>query len=179
MFVAPWFCSDRDGEMVHGEKLTIAITAPNVPMADRRFNIAVDLATSERFMIVSLVRAVADQRQPFSDGSADLVRWRSNCRCRERFDCCRNVVTELTADGLKFLIGLGTDLTSPPRSRRTFCRPCLDWSERRPHLAGRVGASLANLAFERDRIRRRPQGRSVEITGHGIAAFRTLFDARI
>jgi hypothetical protein len=46
-------------------------------------------------------------------------------------------------------------------------------------LAGRVGASLANLAFERDRIRRRPQGRSVEITGHGIAAFRTLFDARI
>jgi len=49
--------------MVHGEKLMIAITAPNVPMADRRFNIAVDLATSERFMIVSLVRAVADQRQ--------------------------------------------------------------------------------------------------------------------
>ena len=39
--------------MVHGEKLMIAITAPNVPMADRRFNIAVDLATSERFMIVS------------------------------------------------------------------------------------------------------------------------------
>jgi hypothetical protein len=98
MFVAPWFCSDRDGEMVHGEKLMIAITAPNVPMADRRFNIAVDLATSERFMIVSLVRAVADQRQPFSDGSADLVRWRSNCRCRERSDCRRNVVTELRTD---------------------------------------------------------------------------------
>ena len=52
--------------MVHGEKLMIAITAPNVPMADRRFNIAVHLATSERFMIVSLVRAVAEQRQPLA-----------------------------------------------------------------------------------------------------------------
>jgi hypothetical protein len=61
MFMTPWFCSDRDGEMVHGEKLTIAMTAPNVPMADRRLNIPV---TSERFMIVSMVRAVVDQREP-------------------------------------------------------------------------------------------------------------------
>ena len=86
---------------------------------------------------------------------------------------------ELTAEGSKFLAGLGIDLGSPSRSRRAFCRPCLDWSERRPHLAGRVGASIANLAFERDWIRRRPQGRSVEITEDGIAAFRNLFDARI
>ena len=86
---------------------------------------------------------------------------------------------ELTADGSEFLAGLGIDLASPARSRRAFCRPCLDWSERRPHLAGRVGASIANLAFERDWIRRRPQGRSVEITTNGIAAFRILFDARI
>jgi DNA-binding transcriptional ArsR family regulator len=86
---------------------------------------------------------------------------------------------ELTSEGLKFLTGLGVDLTSPRHSRRAFCRPCLDWSERRPHLAGRVGASLANLAFERDWIRRRPQGRSVEITESGSAAFKTLFDAQI
>ena len=86
---------------------------------------------------------------------------------------------ELTAQGSTFLAGLGIDLDSPGRSRRAFCRPCLDWSERRPHLAGRVGASIANLAFARDWIRRRPQGRSVEITEDGIAAFRTLFDARI
>jgi hypothetical protein len=41
MLIAPWFCSDRDGEMANGEKLTIAITAPNVPMTDRRLNISV------------------------------------------------------------------------------------------------------------------------------------------
>jgi DNA-binding transcriptional ArsR family regulator len=86
---------------------------------------------------------------------------------------------ELTDEGLGFLSGLGADLTSPTRSRRSFCRPCLDWSERRPHLAGRVGASIANLAFARDWIRRRPQGRSVEITENGAAAFRELFSAQI
>jgi hypothetical protein len=66
MFVTPWFCSDRDGEMVHGEKL-IAMTAPNVAIADRRLNIPVSCTTSERFMIVSIARAVAL--------NADYDRW--------------------------------------------------------------------------------------------------------
>jgi DNA-binding transcriptional ArsR family regulator len=86
---------------------------------------------------------------------------------------------ELTTDGEKFLGRLGADLTASARSRRAFCRPCLDWSERRPHLAGRVGAALAGLAFARDWIRRRPCDRSVEITEDGLAAFRDVFGARI
>jgi DNA-binding transcriptional ArsR family regulator len=85
----------------------------------------------------------------------------------------------LTATGLQFLAGLGIDLDAPTRSRRAFCRPCLDWSEQRPHLAGRVGASIADLAFARDWIRRRPRGRSVEITETGAAAFKDMFGARI
>ncbi|WGD53842.1 helix-turn-helix domain-containing protein [Bradyrhizobium sp. CB1650] len=86
---------------------------------------------------------------------------------------------ELTAAGTAFLGSLGVDLAPPARHRRVLCRPCLDWSERRPHLAGRAGAALAELAFRRDWIRRRSQGRSVEITDAGLAAFRTLFGARI
>ena len=86
---------------------------------------------------------------------------------------------ELTGAGLAFLGGLGLDLRSPARRPRALCRPCLDWSERLPHLAGRAGASIADLAFQRDWIRRRPQGRSVEITAAGLAAFKNLFGARI
>ena len=86
---------------------------------------------------------------------------------------------ELTGRGAKFLTDLGADLAAPASSRRAFCRPCLDWSERRLHLAGRVGASIAELAFRQDWIRRRPRGRSVEITESGIAAFTDLFGARI
>ena len=47
-------------ETAEGEKLTIAMTAPNVPMTDRRLNIPADRRTSECFMIVSMVRNVAD-----------------------------------------------------------------------------------------------------------------------
>jgi DNA-binding transcriptional ArsR family regulator len=86
---------------------------------------------------------------------------------------------ELTPEGVNFLTGLGADLVSPVRSRRAFCRPCLDWSERRLHLAGRVGAAIAGLAFQRDWVRRRPKGRSVEITEDGAAAFRKHFGVRI
>jgi len=86
---------------------------------------------------------------------------------------------ELTQSGAAFLTGLGVELVAPARSRRAFCRPCLDWSERRVHLAGRLGAALAGLAFRRDWIRRRAQGRSVEITADGVAAFRQLFGVRI
>jgi DNA-binding transcriptional ArsR family regulator len=86
---------------------------------------------------------------------------------------------ELTAEGSGFLVDIGVDLTAPVRSRRAFCRPCLDWSERRPHLAGRVGAAIAHLGFERDWIRRRRLGRSVEITEGGVVAFKEMFGARI
>ena len=86
---------------------------------------------------------------------------------------------ELTGEGSAFLGELGADLATPPRCRRAFCRPCLDWSERRPHLAGRVGAALAELSFQRGWIRRRPQCRSVEITRKGETAFHQLFDVRL
>ena len=86
---------------------------------------------------------------------------------------------ELTAAGSDFLVHIGVNLAAPLRSRRAFCRPCLDWSERRPHLAGRVGNAIAHLGFERDWIRRRRLGRSVEITQSGIVAFRTVFGAEI
>ncbi|ODM76545.1 transcriptional regulator [Bradyrhizobium elkanii] len=86
---------------------------------------------------------------------------------------------ELTASGRAFLGDFGIDLHAPARGRRILCRPCLDWSERRPHLAGRAGAAVADLALQRDWIRRRPQGRSVEITDAGLLAFRNLFGARI
>lgn len=88
-------------------------------------------------------------------------------------------VGELTEAGTAFLGSFGIDLGASARHRRVLCRPCLDWSERRPHLAGRAGAALAELAFQRDWIRRRPQGRSVEITDTGLDAFRTLFGVRI
>ncbi len=69
---------------------------------------------------------------------------------------------EVTARGTGFFAQFGIDLSLIDPRRRAFCRPCLDWSERRHHIAGAVGAALAARCFElgwveRMRDSRRPR----------------------
>ena len=64
---------------------------------------------------------------------------------------------------------LGIDLAALERLRRPVVRGCLDWSERELHVAGALGAALADRFFELGWIRRREGTRSVEVTGHGRA----------
>jgi DNA-binding transcriptional ArsR family regulator len=63
------------------------------------------------------------------------------------------------------------DLAAARRRRRIFCRPCLDWSERRPHLAGSLGAALAARCFELGWIERKEEVRAVAITDSGRSGF--------
>jgi DNA-binding transcriptional ArsR family regulator len=81
---------------------------------------------------------------------------------------------EVTPEGHDFLNHLGIDLAARSR-RRVFCRPCLDWSERRPHLAGLVGAALFTHAQERGWIARIQDSRAVEITPAGRHGFAAAF----
>lgn len=61
------------------------------------------------------------------------------------------------------------------RSTRLACRPCLDWSERRPHLAGVLGAAICTHALNQGWVRRRPGTRALEITPAGRIGFRQAF----
>ncbi|HTI79991.1 MAG TPA: helix-turn-helix transcriptional regulator [Acetobacteraceae bacterium] len=79
---------------------------------------------------------------------------------------------EVTEAGLRFLGEFGAN---PASGRRVFCRPCLDWSERRPHLAGRVGAALACRCFELGWIKRQRDTRAVAITQSGMEGFEETF----
>ncbi|HMJ00784.1 MAG TPA: metalloregulator ArsR/SmtB family transcription factor [Gaiellaceae bacterium] len=79
----------------------------------------------------------------------------------------------LGPDAEQLLNGFGIDVAKLARLRRPLVRPCLDWSERRRHVAGALGAALADRLFELDWLRRRQRNRSVEIT----AAGRTLLAA--
>lgn len=66
---------------------------------------------------------------------------------------------------------LGIDLAALERLRRPVVRGCLDWSERELHVAGALGAALADRFFELGWIRRHEGTRSVEVTTHGRAGF--------
>jgi DNA-binding transcriptional ArsR family regulator len=82
---------------------------------------------------------------------------------------------ELTASGEAFLAGLRVDVAAARQRKRIFARSCLDWSERRPHLAGALGAALADAALAEDWVRRRPNDRALRVTAAGERAFRDLF----
>ena len=55
---------------------------------------------------------------------------------------------EVTSTGAEFLSNFGIDLSNARTKRRIFCRPCIDWTERRSHIGGAIGAALANRCFE-------------------------------
>lgn len=79
---------------------------------------------------------------------------------------------EVTESGFAFLSELGIALDKCKQSRRVFCRPCLDWSERRVHIAGAVGAKLCERCFELGWIKQLETTRALEITAegsHGLA----------
>lgn len=74
----------------------------------------------------------------------------------------------LTASGGAWLARL--DITLPPAARRLPVRSCLDWTERRPHLAGSAGAALCAHAFRAGWITRIGTGRAVMLTDAGRSA---------
>jgi DNA-binding transcriptional ArsR family regulator len=92
----------------------------------------------------------------------------------------RSGAVELDANGAVFTrqgfslfrdAGIAIDQTG----RRPLCRTCLDWSERRWHLAGSVGAALIEHALAHDWIRRRREPRALTVTARGIKAFYEVF----
>ncbi|MGB0084940.1 MAG: helix-turn-helix transcriptional regulator [Rhodomicrobiaceae bacterium] len=74
---------------------------------------------------------------------------------------------EVTPAGAEFLSKLGVDLSGARAKRRVFCRPCVDWTERRPHIGGAVGAALASRCFELKWIERARDSRALTITQAG------------
>ena len=70
---------------------------------------------------------------------------------------------ELTASGVRALARRGVDVDAARASRRRFAAPCLDWTERQPHLGGALGAGILDALFAKTYVRRRREGREVRI----------------
>jgi DNA-binding transcriptional ArsR family regulator len=91
----------------------------------------------------------------------------ADCLTERELVVLGNEAGEVTPAGLQFLSTLGVDLSAARARRRVFCRPCLDWTERRPHIGGAVGAALAQRCFELKWVERIGDSRALCITPAG------------
>ena len=80
----------------------------------------------------------------------------------------------LTDRGRRFFEAFGIDVARLEKGRRPLCRPCLDWSERRSHLGGALGAAILSRLIERRWVRR-GDGRVLTFTPDGLREFAAAF----
>ncbi len=79
---------------------------------------------------------------------------------------------EITTAGARFFIGFGVQL---PATRRRWCRLCLDWTERRPHIAGALGVAITQRYFDLGWLERPKRGHAIIVTPPGRRGFQKTF----
>lgn len=84
-------------------------------------------------------------------------------------------VAEITTTGSRFLTAFGIDLPARRPTRHHFCRLCLDWTERRPHIAGAVGVAITRRCFDLGWIERTTRSHAVVVTPLGRRGFQKTF----
>lgn len=90
-----------------------------------------------------------------------------------------NNVFELSKKGENWFADFGIDVTGLKEQRRSFLRPCLDWSERRQHISGSLAAALLDKMLIADWIRRAKNSRAIIITSKGQKAFYDHFKLNV
>jgi DNA-binding transcriptional ArsR family regulator len=86
---------------------------------------------------------------------------------------------DLTGEGSKAFAAAGVDVTEARMLRRRFACPCLDWSERRLHLGGALGAALLKVVLKREWLVKDPDSRVLEITSLGRREMLTRFGVQV
>jgi DNA-binding transcriptional ArsR family regulator len=80
---------------------------------------------------------------------------------------------DVTPQGMSGLASLGVDVDEAHSLRRQFAYPCLDWSERRPHLGGALAAAVLSVAFKRRWVTQELDSRALEVTSLGRRELRS------
>jgi DNA-binding transcriptional ArsR family regulator len=86
---------------------------------------------------------------------------------------------EITKAGIRFLSTFGIDLAALSSSGLPLCRLCLDWTERRPHIAGALGAAVMNRCFDLGWTARMKRSPAVIVTASGKRGFLETFEIEV
>ncbi|NUR87339.1 MAG: winged helix-turn-helix transcriptional regulator [Nonomuraea sp.] len=85
---------------------------------------------------------------------------------------------EPTSDGVRLLARFGVDVPGVRKARRRFAAECLDWTERRAHLGGALGAAITGVLLERGWYRRGAVPRAVFLTEEGGRGLEEMFSGK-
>jgi len=85
----------------------------------------------------------------------------------------------VTANGISFLHKVGIDVSSLEKLRRRLAYPCLDWSERTPHLGGSLGASILDLAKRKKWVVPEVDNRALNFAARGRRAMADVFGLNV
>lgn len=91
----------------------------------------------------------------------------------------RDGAYDLTLEGAKALAGLGIDVKATRTLRRRLAYACLDWSERRPHMGGALGAAILRVALKRNWVVQDLDSRVLEVTSRGRREMLTRFGLQV
>jgi DNA-binding transcriptional ArsR family regulator len=86
---------------------------------------------------------------------------------------------EVTPRGVKGFESLGVEVEAARALRRRFACACLDWSERRPHLGGALGAALLKVALKRKWVAQELDSRALRVTNYGRREMLARFEVRV
>jgi DNA-binding transcriptional ArsR family regulator len=98
---------------------------------------------------------------------------------RQKLIVYRDKELDVTPKGVQWFSEWGIDCEEVRQQRRAFAKPCLDWTERRHHLAGALGAALLGKMLEAHWLRRTAQSRAVVVTAKGRQALEAQFNVQI
>ena len=126
------------------------------------------------------IRSRADQSMLLARSCYDHLAGRVGVALTETMQKQRIIVTEgerdyrVTARGADWLGELGINVESLERGKRNFARQCLDWTERRPHVSGALGAALMQHFLDEGWLARRRESRALRMTQKGQRSFIAL-----
>jgi|HubBroStandDraft_5_1064220.scaffolds.fasta_scaffold80086_2 DNA-binding transcriptional ArsR family regulator len=99
--------------------------------------------------------------------------------CSTSHSNASNNAYDLTRSGTRALEALGIDVESARRLRRRFAYPCVDWSERKPHLGGALGAVLLKIALKNKWVLQDLDSRVLSVTSLGRCEMMTRFGLHV
>jgi DNA-binding transcriptional ArsR family regulator len=185
--VSPSTASDHLGRLVAAQLLTVTrsrrfsyyrIASPSVATMLESIKV---VATSE-VPLRQRPRSPSDEALRLARSCYDHLAGRTGVAVTDALLAMGHIVLtdeggEVTSSGGRFLAAFGVDVV--PRSGRIFCQPCLDWSERRYHLKGLVGARILERLLQLGWLKRISGSRALQLTPSGRAGLSETFQIEI